>query len=412
MSPSKKFQWGGEASPELEDHSQAKLNILSEYIQEYLSIVCTKRQMKDFDITIVDGFAGGGIYKDGEHGSPLVIIGAVNKAKIDINRKRQLPIDIKPEYFFIEKDSSHFQSLLGVLHDHPDSKYIRPMHGDFNLKLDEIIYAVRKKNPRGGGGVIFFLDQKGYDSVTMETINKIGTYLPKAEIILIFAISWLVDFIHDTDKLTNYANKMRLDTLDVSGIIQKKDQFEDTRNVIEAMFSKAIQNASVFPYFRPFFIEPYGSHRGYWLLHLAPNYRAHNAMTEVTWRKGNTMRYYGGAGTRVLEIAYKGMLKGISASVFGEEFTQMARNYHIEVLTIDLPEVIAKAGNLTVKELIELTCNDTAATPDMYGKALSELSNANEIDVLGKSGGKKRSEKINLTDRVKVERQLRIFLSK
>ena len=59
MSPSKKFQWGGEAPPELDDHSQAKLDILSEYIQKYLSIVCTKRQMKDFAITIVDGFAGG-----------------------------------------------------------------------------------------------------------------------------------------------------------------------------------------------------------------------------------------------------------------------------------------------------------------------------------------------------------------
>ena len=351
------------------------------------------------------------IYKGGEHGSPLVIVGAVNKAKIDINRDRQLPIDIKPEYFFIEKDPDNFESLSSVFCDHPDSQYIRLMNSDFNLKLDEIIYAVKKRSPRHGGGVIFFLDQEGYDSVTMETINKIRNSLPKAEIILIFAISWLVDFIYDPDKLTNYANKMRLDTLDVSGIIHERDRFKDSRNVIETMFSKAIQAASVFPYFRPFFIEPYGSHRGYWLLHLAPNYRAHNAMTEVTWKVGNIMRHYGGSGTRVLEIAYKGMDEGFSSSVFGKEFTELVRNDHIKGLTIDLPEFIRSAKSLTVKKLIELTCNDTAATPDMYGKALSELSNANEIDVLGKSGGKKRSEKINLTDRVKVERQLRIFLS-
>ena len=401
MSPSARHQWGLGVAPILGDHSAAKHEILSEYIQKYLRIVCSRHQMRKFDITIVDGFAGGGIYKEDKPGSPLVIIGAVNKARIDINKDRKNPIDINPEYFFIEKDPDNFESLSEVFRDHPDSQFIHTINNDFHWELDRIIDAVKKKNPKRGGGVIFFLDQEGYTAVNMRTIDYIKRELPKSEIILTFAISNLIDFISEPELLRQQADKIGLRHLNVDEICHIKDYVVDYRNIIESKFSEAISKSTSFQYYRPFFVEPQGNHRGYWLLHLAQNYRAHNAMTEATWKSGNSMRHYGGVGTRALEVFYKGRYKGIP-SIFGDTFTDEAWSEHREGLVTDLARIVWKYENINVEQLIESTCNDTAAPPEMY---LEALSNNNEIVVLGKSGGNKRGGKVSLSDILKPRRQ-------
>ena len=61
---------------ELKPHSIAKHSILKAYISAWVSIVGQKFS----DLLYVDGFAGPGIYKDEEQGSPIVVIDCINKA--------------------------------------------------------------------------------------------------------------------------------------------------------------------------------------------------------------------------------------------------------------------------------------------------------------------------------------------
>ena len=407
--PSSRHTWRGGNIPVLGDHSEAKHDILSEYIQKYLRIVCMKFGMSKFNITLVDGFAGGGIYKDSKFGSPLVMIEAVEKAVTDINKVRSSPVDINPDYFFIEKDPGNFESLQRVLRDVQHSKEVLPIKRDFSSHVDEIISAVKKRNPRGGGGAIFFLDQEGYSAVNMNTISKIRSHLPQSEIIFTFAISWLIDYINDSDRLDRRAQALGIKHhLNVNEIIHIKDSVRDKRNIIEAKVSQAIRKSAGFPFFRPFFIEPQYNPRGYWLLHLSPHYRAHNAMTETIWKKGNRMRHYGGVGTRLLELCYKGGHED-TPSLFGETLSDEAWREHKVALVKDLPEIIYKHENMTVKDLIIHTCNETAASPEMYFQALSCLKGGNEINVYGPKCGKKRSEKISLHDCISPQRQQFFF---
>ena len=220
----------------------------------------------------------------------------------------------------------------------------------------------------------------------------------------------MTDFIHDADKLIKQVGQLGLRHLNVDEIVHIKENVKDSRNIIESKFSVAIQKSVAFPFFRPFFIEPAGNHRGYWLLHFSPHSRAHNAMTETIWEKGNCMRHYGGTGTEIFEIYYKG--GHIDApSLFGQTFSGEAWDGHRKGLIEHLPEHIWKYDDIEVKDIIGETCNSTAAPPDMYFEALRELIDNREIVISGKSGGKKRSRTISLSDRIGPQRQGYFFKS-
>lgn len=398
------FNWKG-GLPYLEKHSEAKLVILSDYIQEYLNIVCQQRTVDKYNITLIDGFAGGGIYQNKKRGSPFIMMDAVNKASININNDRNKPVDINPYYFFIEKDEDAFESLNKSMQN-TDKTNIKIKCGNFNHYIDEIITYIKNINPRGGGGAIFFLDQKGYSDVEMDVLRKIRQELPKAEIIINIGVSWLVDFIDDTEKFQSVISNMKLNKfIDLKEINKIKSEAVDSRYIIEAKLSTAIKKSACFPYFRPFFIEPENNHRGYWLLHLAPHYRAHNAMSEVIWRHGNSMRHYGGSGARIFDLSYKGGHVDVT-NLFGDTFNSTAKTLHFEGLSEDLPRIIRETDSVRVDELIKKTCNQTAVTRDMYLESLKQISEQQEIIIIGKSGGAKRGGKISMSDIVLPNKQI------
>ena len=407
MSPSKRHRWAPGHRPILEDHSKAKHRMFSDYIQEYLKIMCQIYRMEKFNITIVDGFAGGGMYRGDEPGSPIVIMEAVNKAIADINNCRSKPININQQYFFIEKYEDTFASLEQTLKGNRHSPNL--INEDFNTALHKIAPDIRARHPQGGGGVIFVLDQEGYASVDMTTINKIRLSFRSAEIILTFAISWLVDFIGNNDILFKQSDKLGLlEYLDVDEIIGIKDIAKDWRNIIESKLAAAIQKATAFPFSRPFFIQPQNNHRGYWLLHLAQHYRAHNAMTDTIWKNGNYMRHFGGSGMNLFDIYYRGGHKE-APYLFGKTFIDEAWHGHKESLIDHLPRHIRAQEKCEVQEIIRNTCNKTAAPMDMYYEVFSQLREDGEIIITGKSGGNKRGGKITLHDRVIPQKQLYFF---
>jgi three-Cys-motif partner protein len=408
---SNKYKWSGHECPVLEAHSEAKHEILSEYIQKYLNIVCQERKIQRYNITLVDGFAGGGIYEYSKPGSPLVIIDAIAQADHDINQERSRHVKIDPSYFFIEKDKRNFDSLKNVIHEkHPEKSNIFLKNGDFNEYAGEIISHVKKRNPKGGGGSIFFLDQTGYTDVSVDILNLIRKELPKAEVIINISISWLIDFINDSGQFRKTISNMGIANLvNVDEITNLKENIGENRYIIESRLSVALQKAANFPYFRPFFIEPHGNHRGYWLLHLAPHYRAHNAMSEVIWEKGNYMRHYGGDGTKIFDLSYKGGIID-RPDIFGNTFNGRVREQHIRGLTRDIPGIIWNYSQTKVSDLMKLTCNNTAASEDMYKESILKLRNKGEIIIRGPSGGKKRSNIIQINDIIIPNKQTRIFL--
>ncbi len=83
------------------NHSEAKVNLLGEYINRYLNIICNDGFTNE--INIYDLFCGEGIYDGGGEGSPLVIMKAVKNVYYQNVAKRTLKTKIN--CFFNDIDS-------------------------------------------------------------------------------------------------------------------------------------------------------------------------------------------------------------------------------------------------------------------------------------------------------------------
>ena len=120
------------------------------------------------------------------------------------------------------------------------------------------------------------------------------------------------------------------------------------------------------------------------------------------------MRHYGGSGTKILELSYKGEVDA-SPNIFGSTFNEEAKEIHIEGLVRDLPDIIWKKDSIPVSLLMESTCNDTAASREMYKDSILNMRDQGDIIIYGKSGGKKRSNTVNPTDILIPQRQQRFL---
>ena len=81
--------WKKGLLPPLEPHSEGKLQVLRDYVEDYICILCSDSFGRDiFRITIVDGFAGGGVYALDKKGSPHVLLEAVETAEFLRPRER------------------------------------------------------------------------------------------------------------------------------------------------------------------------------------------------------------------------------------------------------------------------------------------------------------------------------------
>src|SRR5579871_2485091 len=101
--------WTDGRLPVLEEHSEKKLELLRDYLVLYLTIVMQGTSGKDVQyLTIVDGFAGGGIYSGSKFGSPITILKAVEEAEARINHGREKTTRIIPICYFIEKEPDAF----------------------------------------------------------------------------------------------------------------------------------------------------------------------------------------------------------------------------------------------------------------------------------------------------------------
>ena len=201
--PKRHYDWkNGPAT--LAPHSLAKHTILREYVEQYVHILTRSGTIPSFSLMLIDGFAGGGEYVlEGEgsrihDGSPFILINAVNAAVARINGpQKRKPINVDARFVFVEVEEVNWAYLKSAVERRPESKAlgdrVEVIRGSFEDKLDRIISRVQGARP------IFVLDQYGYTAIPVDTIAKIMTMLPKAEIFMTIAV----------DNISHYAKTAR-----------------------------------------------------------------------------------------------------------------------------------------------------------------------------------------------------------
>lgn len=146
----------------MKPHTKAKHAILRRYFEAWLPILASWAK----SILYIDGFAGPGVYKDGEPGSPIIVLqAAVN---------HQSPIEADVQFIFIEADSERFAVLekeLGKLGSLPANFHVTSHHGEFGdleKQIDEIRTQGKTLVP-----TLAFIDPFGYTGFPMRLVHKI-----------------------------------------------------------------------------------------------------------------------------------------------------------------------------------------------------------------------------------------------
>jgi len=200
----KNYQWADGAT--LEDHTRRKLKILREYFSDYLAVRCVIPQQERFRLAIVDGFAGGGRYKCGTAGSPIVFIEVLKEftEQIRIKRAAEGMAPIVFECLLMLNDEARDTLELLKTHVAPLEAAIKESSGNLHLRVEYFNQPFEKAHPeiaamlqrgRYSTNVLFNLDQCGHKHVSVTTLLQIMRSYTSAEIFYTFAIQSLISFL-------------------------------------------------------------------------------------------------------------------------------------------------------------------------------------------------------------------------
>lgn len=423
MSTQERYSWKN-GPAKIKQHSIAKHQILRSYLNAYFQTLAPAGQPRDeFKLTLVDGFAGGGLYfhettKDLVKGSPFILLEAEKEADFRINHNRTKPVRLDVAHFFIESDRDAYlylkKNLTSEGYESRFGSSIHILNSQFENEIGRILEFIRKKSPRNGRS-IFILDQFGYSSVPTSLIRQILSTLRGAEVILTFAVDALLTFA-DQENFESALNKAEIPNFLRGLSLQEiKDNKAYWRLYIQSGLYKSLVNACGARYFTPFFIRNRGGHGDYWLIHLSQHYRARDVMTQVHWQNQNYFIHYGGPGFDMFNmIGYDPTFDDdfTGQKPLGFEFDDEARKKSIHALMKEIPKIAyAYDEGISYEALFVETCNGTPASSVIYQEALGELLQYKEIEIIGMGGAKRKSgNTIKLSDRIIAPDQKNLFL--
>jgi three-Cys-motif partner protein len=177
----------------LDPHTAAKHAILRLYLQRWFPILNTYHGR----VIYIDGFCGPGRYKDGEPGSPLVVL------ELAANHIKTLKGDIIFRFIDEREDRiEHLNSELAKL-TKPSNFNIKALQGRFDEKLKEFLDKVDEKGVVLGPTFVF-IDPFGFSGVPYPLVRRI-LEKPHTEVFITFmadAINRWLD--HPEENIRNH----------------------------------------------------------------------------------------------------------------------------------------------------------------------------------------------------------------
>ena len=400
------FRWHpDEPPPPIESHSKAKLQVLRRYLCAYFDRLNINPNREEFKLDLVDGFAGGGSFLDGDEvvpGSPVVMLEEAGAAEVRLNRNRIRPLQIDCKFYFVDKEAAHTDHLRRVLDERGyriDDDRIAIRTGLFEERVDEVFDSIRRRQPRAGRA-IFLLDQTGFSQVELALVSRIFTGLPAAEVILTFAADALVNHLAETPRIAKAAAPLQLTESQIYDLIEFKNG-AGGRALVQRTLRNHARNVTGATYDTPFFIRPAQSRRALWFLHLSRHPTARDVMVQKHWEIQNTFEHYGPGDFGML--GWDTLRDSENLSLF--RFRDLDKQEMLDQLLNSLPRelyALASEQPITLDALRHAIANKTAARFSDLDQVILQLHRERELEVL-RPDGRVRSnslQRLKPTDRI------------
>lgn len=391
------YDWiWGQPPPLLKRHSEVKHALLRNYLVDYFLTLVSMPQQDKIQLTIVDGFCGGGLYlnESGKEvlGSPLVILEAIREAEVLVNlrQERRKPIQIDVELICID-DCPHALNYLSHVLDGRGyggavgTGTIKLVKGKFADHCRAAIQRAQDRSPRSGRA-LFVLDQYGYSAVPMACLHDIFAKLKHAEVILTFYIDSLISYLNeknlaDFELTTGIRSAVRAADLD------ETKQSPRWRVKLQSSLYQSLTNQCSAQFYTPFFIRPERGHGDFWLLHLSQHWKARDVMATTHWKHHNHFAHYGKAGFHMFSTGYVGKIDDENRLQMGFDFSEVAATVSKETMMAQIPAMLFEgAEGITFEQFFLRLINTTPATRSMVEATLLELHQSGEIMVTDNAG--------------------------
>jgi three-Cys-motif partner protein len=419
-----KWEWVvGNTPPPLDPHSKVKHQLVRDYLYKYINVLMANVKMPRLQLTLVDGFAGGGLYAEGNGtapGSPLIMLQTVREAEAFLNASRtQTPREVDARYHFVELNPSGFEHLKYTLNAEGYGarvgKDIALYNRAFESVAAEIIAAVAAR--KAGQRAIFLLDQYAYDDIALPTVRTIFQNLLGAEVILTFNVDSLLTFLTDSDQFHSITRRIGLEPYINWKDIARLKAGSQWRQIIQRQISHGIWKASGARFMTLFFVTPRGNRPwSYWLVHLSNAYRANDVMKTVHWDHGNSFGHslepglfeIGYQANKDVEVTFQAEMDFSEAAAFDS----VLRERSIDTLKHLLPRMIHQHPNgLVFNDLMSQIANQTNATEKIVKESLHEGVLTRDLQAIMEGGGvRNKGTSIRGTDILVPHRQRSFFL--
>jgi len=402
------YDWEpGSPPPTIRRHSEVKHAILRAYLVDYFLTLVSSPAQDRIRLTIVDGFCGGGCYKNGNGdkvpGSPIVILQAMREAqaRIMLEQQRRKNIVFDVELICIDESAAAIAYLRHELEEMGYGKElqedrIRTLTGTFKDLAPKVV-AQAKDRSRRSGRAIFVLDQYGYKAVPRSVLSSIFDTLDHAEVILTFNVDSLINYLSPRtlaafERTTGFAGAISAADLD------RSIRSPGWRVHIQSSLYANITSGSGAKFFTPFFIRPERGHGDFWLLHLSRHWKARDVMATAHWRYHNHFGHYGLPGFDMLHTGYAAKLNPENSLQAAFEFDDLAKSASNNAMLEQIPSMLAKyPDGIPFGDFFLGNINTTPATRKMVQDSILELVRGKEVHVLGEVG-QKRNVRTDLRD--------------
>lgn len=410
------FQWSqGAALPSIKDHSLRKLDVLRKYLDVYFDTVAKNPRMDRLNITLVDGFCGGGAYqREGriEYGSPIILLQAVRAARDRLNANREKPLEVNARFVFVDAERDHVASLEEQIRQagfgDQIGRNVSLITGRFADELPGILDRIRQVQHAGRS--IFVLDQCGWSDVPMNAVHSIFTSLQRPEVVMTFAIDGLLNYLREESAALAQYRQFGIDDDFIAEWNANKADEALGRLVTQRVLMTNMHQLSGAAFFTPFMLWSITDNRWMMMAHLSNHQAARDKMLGVHWDSQNYCFRHVGKGS-LFSLGFDTRLIESKDSLFSFEEHDLA-DLNRE-LREELPreiEHLANSGPLQVKALLEQIGNRTAATNRDICRSIEDLAGAKEISVLSGDGvQKRRGSRVKLTDQLILPAQGLLF---
>jgi three-Cys-motif partner protein len=170
---------------EIDRHTLAKHEILKTYLQAWLPIMSRWNER----LVIVDGFAGPGVYKGGEPGSPIIAL----KAFFEHEHKDRITADLV--YVFIEENGERVARLSEEIAklDLPQQVKHIVIRGTYEDEFAAMLDALQDKGA-SLAPTFAFIDPFGYSDAPLQLSERFLQF-ERCEVLLYAPLFWINRFL-------------------------------------------------------------------------------------------------------------------------------------------------------------------------------------------------------------------------